>query len=175
MGRKPLPASSLKKPFNLLLDEPLRAALEEAAAANGRTVTDEIRQRLERTLLEDEKFDEPTQGLGFAIMELAASIQRQSANGVAWHQHPRAFEALKQSMLTWLDGAKLTEPGPVPFDDDPVSFGKAIGLALLFQMRGSEELYRRLGRGLRWAAAGFTGVSDSMKGRRLRKAEKKEK
>jgi hypothetical protein len=176
MGRKPLPAALRKKQFNVALDDDTRASLEKIATEHGQTVADEIRQRLDRTLLEDEKFDELTRHLGSTVMDLAASIQRHGAKGVAWHQHPKAFEALTQAIMTWLEGQKPPEADPDLFGpDDPLTLGRSIALALLFQARGSEELYRRVGRGVRKVSEGFTGIADKMKASRQAREAKKKK
>jgi hypothetical protein len=124
MGRKPLPASKRKKPFNLLLDEPLRAALEKAATARGNTLTDEIRNRLVTDLWEELFFDRPTRELAYQIMLMARTIRQQYA---PWHKSEKAFQALTAAITAWLtlerEGVKreaeaLEDPAMHALDDD---------------------------------------------------------
>ncbi|HEY2230551.1 MAG TPA: hypothetical protein VGI22_22980 [Xanthobacteraceae bacterium] len=53
MGRKPLPAEARKRQLNVALDEGVRRHLEIAALDQGRSLTDEVRSRLQRTVQQD--------------------------------------------------------------------------------------------------------------------------
>ena len=116
--------------LSFTVDDELRQWLEKSAkAAGNRSVADEIRVRLARSLFADDEYDEPTRQLADDVMELANAIKEQGTNRVAWHDHPQAREALIQAIVTFLESTALpavdTEFGP----DDPLTLGRAAARA----------------------------------------------
>jgi hypothetical protein len=140
MGRKPLPLSQRKKQFNLLMDEEMRTRLEKLAAERGQTVGEVIRAELVYSLNLRDQFDWQTQRLGQEIMSLADRVKQQGSKGLAWHEHPKALEALTEAILTWLEGRAPSEADPDLFGrDDPKTLGRAIA-------RGRAQEDQRFGR-----------------------------
>jgi hypothetical protein len=140
MGRKPLPAAARKRQLNVALDKDTRQHLELSAKDSQRSVADEIRQRIERTLLQDalvrlvadkreqdieslirlclermvreeERYGEATRELGWDVMEFAHEVR--FSNNVGWLDHSRVHAALVEAINTWLNALK-----PSPEDDD---------------------------------------------------------
>jgi hypothetical protein len=66
-------------------------------------LSEEIRQRIDRTLYEDQ-FDSQTRELAVDIMQIADMVKDTK---VAWHENPRAFEAFSVAVAEWL---KVIEP-----------------------------------------------------------------
>jgi hypothetical protein len=92
-------------------------------------LSEEIRQRVDRTLYEDQ-FDAQTREFAVDIMHIADMVKD---TGVTWHQNPKAFEAFSIAVAEWL---KVIEPkwvggaaddllGPV----DPGTLGVTIARA----------------------------------------------
>jgi hypothetical protein len=136
MGRKPLPAAARKQQLNVALDQNTRRLLESIAEDSQRSVADEIRQRVERTLLQDsllrgrgrdaeavirnylermlreeEQYGQATLELGWDIMELAHDVR--FSDQVGWSMHSMVHAALVEAVTTWLNAIK-----PSPDEDD---------------------------------------------------------
>ena len=89
-------------------------------------VSEEIRQRVERTFHED-NFDLQTRELAGAVMWMADQVQRDT--NVPWHDNPRAHEALSEAIVTWLGMIRPAWRGAVSDlfgPDDPQTLGRAI-------------------------------------------------
>ena len=97
----------------------LDAKIVERLSEGGRGLSEEIRERLERTL-EWDTYDEPTRDLASAIMRLAAEVEEET--GQAWHGHSGAHLALRQAILSRLARVKPKE-GPITFGDRPHQSG----------------------------------------------------
>jgi predicted DNA-binding protein len=122
-----------KLQISIALDTELRELLEELANEAGRSIADEIRERIERTLdqdklmfipakgrrriaveikdrllqsLDEDQFDWPTRGLARDIMTLAEDIKASGVGAYAWHQHVKAHEALAAAVMVWLESIK---------------------------------------------------------------------
>ena len=138
MGRKPLPAAARKQQLNVALDKDTRQHLESSAKLSQRSVADEIRQRIERTLLQDalvrssrtgedvetvirhglermvreeELYGRATRELGWDIMELAHDVR--FSDTIGWLDHSAVHAALVEAINTWLNAIK-----PSPDEDD---------------------------------------------------------
>jgi hypothetical protein len=81
----------------LRLPRELHAQLKRAAA--GRSVSEEMRARLEQSLLRDFRDDAPTRGLTDAISELARNVKPYYG---AWHESAYAFAVFKVAVETLL-------------------------------------------------------------------------
>jgi len=114
--------------LSVALDEASREELEALAAANGRSIADEIRRRLELTLYLD-KFEPQTRELALDIMELANEL-RLHQGGYPWWDHPKAHEGFVEAVTTWLDGLKpVQDPGGVGIHADPRTVGQIVARA----------------------------------------------
>lgn len=154
-----------KKQLGVALDDQVRLLLENVARQSDRSIADEIRNRIERTIELDtlppladaasksgrsvqdevkqrlrrsfgeENFDRATRKLGFAIMELAHGIQENS--GCRWYEQPKAYEALVEGVTTLLEALK---PAAATEDrwgqDDPRTVGRLLARSAL--RRGQE-------------------------------------
>src|SRR5438067_6555363 len=81
----------------LRLPRELHAQLKKAAA--GRSVSEEMRARLEKSLLRDWRDDAPTRRLTEAIAELARNVKPYYGD---WHENPYAFAVFKYAVETLL-------------------------------------------------------------------------
>jgi hypothetical protein len=81
----------------LRLPRELHAQLKRAAA--GRSVSEEMRARLERSLLRDLADDAPTRALTEAISELARNVK---AYYGGWHENPYSFAVFRVAVDTLL-------------------------------------------------------------------------
>lgn len=138
MGRKPLPAP--KKQLNIAFDQNTRRILESEAQRRNRSIADEIRQRIERTIAQDaqakdiaaqyeedvedviqgwitrmagidEYYGQRTSELGWDAMWLAHAVR--FSDDVRWFNDTRVYAALLETLQIWLDAIK-----PLPEDDD---------------------------------------------------------
>ena len=99
-------------------------------AARGRSVSEEIRVRLEWSLLHDLTSDQTTRDLVDAIGNLARNIRPYFGD---WHENPFAFAVLKVAIDTLLTKVRPKgEPKPPPDDgefrpgDTPEAAGKTL-------------------------------------------------
>ena len=123
-----------KRQLGVALEDRLREQLEALASKAGRSIADEIRQRVERTLEQDalaplvaaasesgrsvadeimrrlettffqDQFDLHTRKLGYDIMMLARAVEETSTFG--WYAHPKGHEAMTEAVISWLEGLK---------------------------------------------------------------------
>lgn len=93
------------KQLKVGLDDALRSQLEAAAARSGRSLADEIRQRLEWTLDLEPVEDESTRELARAVTRLAAEIELETG-GAHWYFHDGAHTAFRQGVLWILNEIK---------------------------------------------------------------------
>jgi hypothetical protein len=118
--------SEKQKQMGVALPDYIKTYLEKDAQASGHSIATEIRQRIEYTILLEERrvlevgadgldwsyrsldslleqyrqFDSTTVELGFAIGHLARAIEVNT--GIQWWKHPKAREALIEAICTWL-------------------------------------------------------------------------
>jgi hypothetical protein len=81
----------------LRLPRELHAELKRAAG--GRSVSEEMRARLEQSLLRDLANDAPTRALTEAISELARNVKAYYGD---WHENPYAFAVFRVAVETLL-------------------------------------------------------------------------
>jgi len=118
-----------RRQIGVALDEPTREQLEKAAKENDRSIADEIRQRLDRTLYEDYTFDKPTLILAEDVRRLAQEVAAQAGSLTL----PRVHEALAEAIKTWLELIKPHIGGAVSDllgPSDPATLGRTIAHTL---------------------------------------------
>jgi hypothetical protein len=132
-----------KRQLGVALDDRVRGQLEALATHAGRSIADEIRQRIERSLKQDDLIqgvpkregesvedtisrllfdavmdelmsDDPTSGLASDIKGIAYDINHYS--GHLWHKHPKSHAALIEAVQYLL--ASLTPPPLEPTTED---------------------------------------------------------
>jgi hypothetical protein len=125
-----------KRQLGVALDDRLRTRLEALADKAGRSIADEIRQRLERTLEQDaiEAADPETSKLMAAIGRFAVIVRLDT--GREWHKHAASHWVMRNTITGRLqrfrpEGERVFGPGELPStrlvaSDDP----EAIGLSL---------------------------------------------
>jgi len=93
-------------------------------------VSEEIRQRLERSL-NDDAIDPETRELAAAVINLAEKIRPLA--GSAWHQHRHVRAALTEAISTWMQGIQPDTIADATHDllgfwkaDDPQTVGRTI-------------------------------------------------
>jgi hypothetical protein len=103
------------------------------AAAAGRSVSEEIRSRLEQSLIRDWTSDQKTGDVVDAIANLARNVKPYFGD---WHKNPYAFGVFKAGIDTLLTKVRPTgEPIPPPDDgafrpgDTPEAAGSALATA----------------------------------------------
>jgi hypothetical protein len=111
--------------LSISLEEFVRARIEECATKNGRSLGDEVRARLWRTLQQD-ALGPMTRELMDDVGQLARGVGQ--ASGVQWHKHPKAHEALTEAVVTWLAGLKppAIEGADTWGTDDPKTVGRVV-------------------------------------------------
>ena len=111
-GRKPIGATAAKSLLTIRMSDRLRAELEKWAAKRGRSLTQELIWRLERTLRADRRprRDRISGALGALVTEIATwcFIPRQGASR-DWHRDPFLFLMFKHAVARVLGG--LQPPG----------------------------------------------------------------
>jgi predicted phage gp36 major capsid-like protein len=119
------------KQVNVALPDEIRGYLEEIAAKNGRKLSEEVRARLDQSVVDD-RFDAVTKELAKDIMWLAHMVTEGSKwalpDGATWATDERLFQALKVSVDAWmtdlagrLNLQRLSEGAQL----DPVTLGKS--------------------------------------------------
>jgi plasmid stability protein len=78
------------------LPDDLRSQLDSAVAKSGRSLGNEIRERLAQSF-NTEAIDEPTRELITGIARLAGLVNLD--DGVAWHMHPKTHAVFVQMIL----------------------------------------------------------------------------
>jgi hypothetical protein len=106
------------KQLKVALPDELRAQLDAASAKSGRSVADEIRTRVERSL-ELDALDRPTRDFIVGVALMPAEIERETA--AAWHKHAGAWAAFRQAIISRLK--RLEPKGPIAFGKRPHQSG----------------------------------------------------
>jgi hypothetical protein len=113
----------------------MRAQLEAAATKAGHSIAEEIRQRLETTIKEEQR-DQKLRDLLYDIDFLADLVSNDS--GLDWHVHPAAHAIFRAGVLALLDqrrpkGAPVLSPAVrdlfgqgISDSDDPDTIGRAL-------------------------------------------------
>src|SRR5258708_36729929 len=91
MGRGPS-----KRQMGVGFDDNLRAKLEMAATAAGRSIAEEIRTRVEQTFAAP-SVDGATQALADAVLGMALEVKTEV--GRAWHADPGAYRTLRRAIM----------------------------------------------------------------------------
>jgi hypothetical protein len=126
-----------KRQLGVALDDQVRALLENLASKSDRSIADEIRNRIERTIDQD-VFDPATRKLGLAIMELAHGIQENS--GCRWYEQPKAHEALAEGVTTLIEGLKPPATAEDQWGpDDPRTVGRLLARSTLRRREEAER------------------------------------
>jgi hypothetical protein len=90
---------------NVALPDEIRGYLEDISTKNGRKLSEEVRARLDQSVVDD-RFDATTKELGRDIMWLAHLVTEGSKwalpEGTTWVTDKRLFEALKVAIDTWM-------------------------------------------------------------------------
>jgi len=129
------------KQLKVSLDDDLRAKLEASSVASGKSLGEDIRDRLERTFAED-LIDPKTRDLTDDIQGLAGELAAQSHT---WHAHPKAFEAFTEAVKTWLEFQRPRRKGVGVSDmidasiDDPQTLGRTIARTLWRVKQAAED------------------------------------
>jgi hypothetical protein len=126
-----------KRQINVGLDDGMRAKLDAFADKHGRSIADEIRQRIEYSL-DEEGLDERTWWLTHQIKRLARDVQH--ATGVSWYTHPLAHIAFVEAIATLLEKLKPALP---PNESSPTETeqqeAKAVGRTITRLIRHHPE------------------------------------
>jgi hypothetical protein len=93
------------KQYKVSLPDDLHARLEAARKKSGRSLSDEIRTRIEQSLEKD--VDKPTRDFLTGVALMPAEIELET--GAAWHKHPAAFAVFREAILRRL--ARLKPEG----------------------------------------------------------------
>lgn len=94
MGRPPSPKKKRQIPIALPSD--LRSSLQDRATAGGHSLAEEIRRRLERSLIVDQ-CDHPTRELVVDIAQIAMEVERETS--APWHQDAAAHATMRSAVL----------------------------------------------------------------------------
>jgi hypothetical protein len=89
-----------KKQLNVALSDGLRAQLDAASREAGRSIAEEVRQRLERSFFGDDHMDQKTRDLAVAVGRFARLLEHD--RGSAWHADPTTHAALGELIGMWL-------------------------------------------------------------------------
>jgi hypothetical protein len=101
----------MRQQYKITLGDELRALLEEASARSGRPMSEEIRERLERSLNVD-RFDQPTREFAQLIFVIAREVELDI--GTKWHADPAAHRVF-QRMVRYV----MTKWRPANYNDNP--------------------------------------------------------
>jgi hypothetical protein len=130
-----LPESQVVRPgmkqVNVALRDEIRGYLDEMSTKNARKLSEEIRARLDQSVVDD-RFDAATKEFGRDMMWLARSITEGSKwalpEGATWATDELLFQALKVSVDAWmtdLEGRLNLQPLSEGAQLDPVTLGKS--------------------------------------------------
>ena len=89
-----------KKQLNVALSDDLRTQLDAASREAGRSIAEEVRQRLERSFFGDASMDQKTRDLALAIGRFARLLEHD--RGSAWHVDTTTHAALGELISMWL-------------------------------------------------------------------------
>ncbi|TIW73405.1 MAG: hypothetical protein E5V58_10905 [Mesorhizobium sp.] len=111
-GPKPKPNAGPSVVFSSRMAPELKAKLEEAAAARGRTLSDEIQMRLRRTFIDDEKIEEifGDRETYMLLRVVALAIQlvpgEISFHDQSWLQNPAKFDMAAKTINRLLEAVR---------------------------------------------------------------------
>jgi len=137
--KNPSPADEKMTQLKVSLPDDLRSWLEAAVEGTGRSLGDEIRQRLEATFDREEKLDNQTLRLAYAIDRLASYVFLQTNH--RWYDHAAANRVMRHAITARLarlrpEGDPVFQPDELPKhrlvaagSDDPEAMG--LGLEAL--------------------------------------------
>jgi hypothetical protein len=141
------------------LPDEIRSLLDRAVAQSGKSLSQEIQQRLVWTF-EQELLDKPTRDLLVAVISLAALIRTQL--GQAWYEQAGANEVFSAAIGSQV--LRQRPPGEIVLPpaeerliatDDPVALGVAIE-ALFYQVAtiGTETMREQIEKEVKKAKGG---------------------
>jgi plasmid stability protein len=163
-----------QKQMGVALPDGLRKKLEEASAATGRSIAEEIRERLVLTFLHED-IDDAVRNFMAQAGVLALFVSNQT--GQDWRTHPGANAALRHAINARLgrtkeDGEETFSPGELPSTKlvasrNPQTIGVSLEAILEFGLKATEG-----------NAEAILGVEASeakqRKERKMKEAEEKE-
>ncbi|MDI1347117.1 MAG: Arc family DNA-binding protein [Pseudolabrys sp.] len=122
------------KQLKVAFPDDLRSRMQVSASANGRSLADEIRRRVEESFDRENSYDVQTGALVRAIDDFAALIR--VATGHLWHEHAGAHWAFRNMITARLQrlrpqGERSFGAGELPnarivASDDPEAIGHAL-------------------------------------------------
>lgn len=92
-----------KTQLNIAFDEPVRDYLEARAKEDGLSIGEEIRLRVDLTMLMD-RVDPDTQRLLSMVEHFSRQIYE--VKEAHWHEHPKSYEAFVTAVMQWLEDSK---------------------------------------------------------------------
>jgi len=98
------------KQVNVALPDEIRGYLEEVSAKNGRKLSEEVRSRLDQSVVDD-RFDERTKELARDAMWLAHSVA-QGAQAASWMSDRQLVERVRASLDVWMVDLARRLTGP---------------------------------------------------------------
>ena len=132
--------------LKISLPDETRAALDAASAQSGKSLADEIRERLAWSF-EHEAVDKPTRDFLAGLALMPAEIELET--GAAWHRHAGAYVVFREAILRRL--ARLKPEGSIAFGkrphqavpgDDPEGIGLSIEEHLSFDPNYTHSAWR---------------------------------
>jgi hypothetical protein len=96
------------KQLKVSLPDGLRAALEETARASGRSISEEIRRHIERSM-DTESAEPQTRELMAKIDKMAAWVKIETRHD--WHAHPAAMAVLRSAIAAHMARLRSRLPG----------------------------------------------------------------
>jgi len=103
------------KQMKVALPDELRARLDAASEKSGRSVAQEIRERIEGSFTRDAVVDKPTRDFLEGLAKIPAEVEREFS--AAWDKHAGAHEVFTQVILSRLEALK--PEGSTVFPDRP--------------------------------------------------------
>jgi hypothetical protein len=137
--KKPSSTDEKMTQLKVSLPDQLRSQLETAVEGTSRSLGDEIRKRIDAGLDREERLDDQTLRLAYAIDRLASYVFLQT--GHHWHDHPAANRVMRHAITARLarlrpEGDQVFRPDELPKhrlvasgSDDPEAMG--LGLEAL--------------------------------------------
>jgi hypothetical protein len=131
------------KQLKVNLTPDLRAHLEAAIVRTGRSLAEEVRERLGSSLFADEQLDQPTRSFQAAIPQLARKVR--GYFGAEWHADVYACEAMSDAVVELLARHKSTVTASETSTprDDPAVVGRVIAREYLREREEMEAVITR--------------------------------
>jgi hypothetical protein len=145
-GRPTLPEGKGKRQtLALRVTEERRKALEEAADRSGRSLSQELEIRLERSFDEEAAYGGTEMAALFRTMAGAASVIRSRLGGKLWSRDAEAFIAVRAAWLRILDQAQ-PDYTPDPREQYPTDSLSAVCANLVEEMTSKlrEQLRQKI-------------------------------